>query len=140
MHCLAKMRPKLWKSHIVQCEVGVGLIWNLHAVMIFVTSFTMASAPCWDFLIFLFCFVLLQGKATGNEAALWLRAPIQYELFKLGCRLQRHAGKVLFLGILILAILSVGMKSATLETRVEKLWVQGKKKKYIYIIKSKYFR
>ena len=88
----------------------------------------------------MFCFVLLQGKATGNEAALWLRAPIQYELFKLGCRLQRHAGKVLFLGILILAILSVGMKSATLETRVEKLWVQGKKKKYIYIIKSKYFR
>ena len=77
-------------------------------------------------------FLFLQGKASGNEAALWLRAPIQYELFKLGCRLQRHAGKVLFLGILILAILSVGMKSATLETRVEKLWIQGKKnfKKY----------
>ena len=74
-------------------------------------------------------FFFLQGKASGNEAALWLRAPIQYELFKLGCRLQRHAGKVLFLGILILAILSVGMKSATLETRVEKLWVQGKQKK-----------
>ena len=85
------------------------------------------AAPCWDFLIF-----LLQGKATGNEAALWLRAPIQYELFKLGCRLQRHAGKVLFLGILILAILSVGMKSATLETRVEKLWVQGKQKRKIF--------
>ena len=77
-------------------------------------------------------FLFLQGKASGNEAALWLRAPIQYELFKLGCRLQRHAGKVLFLGILILAILSVGMKSATLETRVEKLWVQGKQKRKIF--------
>ena len=77
-------------------------------------------------------FFFLQGKASGNEAALWLRAPIQYELFKLGCRLQRHAGKVLFLGILILAILSVGMKSATLETRVEKLWVQGKQKRKIF--------
>ena len=85
-----------------------------------------------------FCFVLLQGKATGNEAALWLRAPIQYELFKLGCRLQRHAGKVLFLGILILAILSVGMKSATLETRVEKLWVQGKQKRKIFKVRTTY--
>ena len=95
--------------------------------MIFVTSFTI-----WRLHVEIFSFFLLQGKATGNEAALWLRAPIQYELFKLGCRLQRHAGKVLFLGILILAILSVGMKSATLETRVEKLWVQGKQKRKIF--------
>ena len=91
--------------------------------MIFVTSFTI-----WRLHVEIFSFFLLQGKASGNEAALWLRAPIQYELFKLGCRLQKHAGKVLFLGILILAILSVGMKSATLETSVEKLWIQGKKK------------
>ena len=67
-----------------------------------------------------------QGKATGNKAALWLRAKLQTELFKLGNFLQSHAGKVLFVGILVLATFSVGLKSAVIESRVEKLWVEGK--------------
>jgi patched 1 protein len=67
-----------------------------------------------------------QGKATGNKAALWLRAKLQTELFKLGKFLQSHAGKVLFVGILVLATFSVGLKSAVIESRVEKLWVEGK--------------
>ena len=73
------------------------------------------------------CYFFLQGKATGNKAALWLRAPVQNELFKWGSWLQRNAGKFLFVGILILALFSACLKSATMETRVEKLWVQGKR-------------
>ena len=74
----------------------------------------------------IFYFILFQGKATGNKAALWLRAKLQTELFKLGHFLQSHAGKVLFVGILILSTFSVGLKSAEIESRVEKLWVEGK--------------
>ena len=69
---------------------------------------------------------LFQGKATGNKAALWLRSKLQTELFKLGRFLQVHAGKVLFVGLLVLATFTVGLKSAVIESRVEKLWVEGK--------------
>ena len=71
--------------------------------------------------------IKFQGKASGNKAALWLRARFQNELFKLGWSIQKNAGKFLFVGILILASFSVCLKSATLETRVDKLWVEGKK-------------
>ena len=71
---------------------------------------------------------IFQGKATGNKAALWLRAKLQTELFKLGHFLQSHAGKVLFVGLLLLATFTVGLKSAVMESRVEKLWVEGKTK------------
>lgn len=70
--------------------------------------------------------VLLQGKATGERAALWLRARLQSHLFQLGCFLHRHAGKVLFVGVLVLATFCVGLKSAKVHTRVDQLWVEGK--------------
>ena len=69
----------------------------------------------------------LQGKASGNETSLWIRAKLHAELFKLGSRIQRHAGKILLIGVLILAILAYFNKNAKFETRVEKLWVEGKK-------------
>lgn len=70
--------------------------------------------------------ILLQGKATGERAALWLRARLQSQLFQLGCFLHRHAGKVLFVGVLVLATFCVGLKSAKVHTRVDQLWVEGK--------------
>jgi patched 1 protein len=66
-----------------------------------------------------------KGKATGNKASLWLRAKLQSELFKLGCRIQRNAGSFLFVGLLILGSFAVCLKSATMESRVEKLWVEA---------------
>ena len=68
----------------------------------------------------------LQGKASGNKAALWLRSKIQTQLYQLGSNIQKNAGIFLFVGLLILAIFTFSLKNATLETRVEKLWVQGK--------------
>ncbi|XP_023725439.1 protein patched [Cryptotermes secundus] len=65
-----------------------------------------------------------KGKATGERAALWLRARLQSQLFQLGCFLHRHAGKVLFVAILVLATFCVGLKSAQLHTRVDQLWVE----------------
>ena len=68
-----------------------------------------------------------QGKASGNKAALWLRTKLQWHLFHLGRFVQRHAGKVLFVGLLVLSTFCVGLKSASIQTDVEKLWVEGKK-------------
>ncbi|KAJ4449051.1 hypothetical protein ANN_00446 [Periplaneta americana] len=64
------------------------------------------------------------GKATGERASLWLRARLQNQLFQLGCFLHRHAGKVLFVAILVLATFCVGLKSAQVHTRVDQLWVE----------------
>ena len=65
-----------------------------------------------------------QGRATGNKPALWARSRIQEELYQLGLLLQRHAGKVLFTGILLLATFTIGLKSVQLEDKIEKLWVE----------------
>ncbi|KAJ8039814.1 Protein patched-like 1 [Holothuria leucospilota] len=65
-----------------------------------------------------------RGRAEGNKAALWLRSKIQSLLFTLGCYLQLHSGKAIFLGIVLLGAFTVGLKLAHIETRVDKLWVE----------------
>ncbi|XP_072172750.1 protein patched homolog 1-like [Diadema setosum] len=65
-----------------------------------------------------------RGRAQGNKAALWLRSKLQGLLFTLGCYLQLHSGKGLFLGLVILGACAVGLKLTRIETNVEKLWVQ----------------
>ena len=70
-------------------------------------------------------FVFFQGKASGSKSALWLRWQLQKQLFNLGCFIQKHCGKVLFLGLLLLSLCCVGLKTASLETNVERLWVEG---------------
>jgi hypothetical protein len=49
----------------------------------------------------------------------------QQHLFQLGCLVHRYAGIVLFVGVLILASFCVGLKSASAETKVDQLWVEG---------------
>nr|XP_006822692.1 PREDICTED: protein patched homolog 1 [Saccoglossus kowalevskii] len=66
-----------------------------------------------------------RGRAHGNKAALWLRVRIQAFMFHIGCVVQQHYGKVLIMGMLILACLIVGIKFAVVETNVEKLWVEA---------------
>ena len=68
----------------------------------------------------------LQGKARGNKSALRLRAKLQEKFFELGCWIQKHPVTVLFVGTLLLVFLSVTLKSATIETNIENLWVEGK--------------
>ncbi|XP_059087594.1 protein patched homolog 1-like isoform X1 [Tigriopus californicus] len=68
--------------------------------------------------------VIRKGKATGNKPALWLRAKMQEELFSLGHFIQIHAGKVLFVGFLVLVVFCVGLKSARIESKIENLWVE----------------
>ena len=60
----------------------------------------------------------------GNQPGLWVRARLQEELYQLGRLVQQHAGKVLFTGLLLLASLTIGLKSVKLEDRIEKLWVE----------------
>uniref|UniRef100_A0A8D3CJL4 Patched 1 n=1 Tax=Scophthalmus maximus TaxID=52904 RepID=A0A8D3CJL4_SCOMX len=68
--------------------------------------------------------VLLQGKATGRKAPLWLRAKFQRLLFRLGCYIQKNCGKFLVVGLMIFGAFAVGLRAANLETDVEKLWVE----------------
>lgn len=70
---------------------------------------------------------LPQGRAVGQRAPLWLRARFQALLFALGCRIQRHCGKVLFVGLLVFGALAVGLRVASIETDIEHLWVEGKR-------------
>ncbi|XP_004599000.2 protein patched homolog 2 isoform X1 [Ochotona princeps] len=62
---------------------------------------------------------------TGSlKAPLWLRAYFQGLLFSLGCGIQRHCGKVLFLGLLAFGALALGLRVAVIETDLEQLWVE----------------
>ena len=76
--------------------------------------------------VMLKCECVFQGKATGNTCALRIRAYLQTRLFSLGCFIQKHCGKVLFIGLLLLSLCCLGLKTASIETNVEKLWVEGK--------------
>ncbi|XP_034358758.1 protein patched homolog 2 isoform X1 [Arvicanthis niloticus] len=58
------------------------------------------------------------------QAPLWLRAYFQGLLFALGCRIQRHCGKVLFLGLVAFGALALGLRVAVIETDLEQLWVE----------------
>uniref|UniRef100_A0A8B9S9C2 Patched 2 n=1 Tax=Apteryx owenii TaxID=8824 RepID=A0A8B9S9C2_APTOW len=49
----------------------------------------------------------------------------QMLLFALGCRIQRHCGKVLFVGLLVFGALAVGLRVASIETDIEHLWVEA---------------
>ncbi|CAH1772357.1 unnamed protein product, partial [Owenia fusiformis] len=66
-----------------------------------------------------------KGRAFGNTCALRLRGTLQKHLFNLGCCIQKHCGKVLFVGLLLLSLCCVGLKTATIETDVNKLWVEA---------------
>ncbi|XP_028833609.1 protein patched homolog 1 [Denticeps clupeoides] len=66
-----------------------------------------------------------KGKAVGQKAPLWIRARFQALLFSLGCHIQRHCGKVLFIGLLVFGALSVGLRVAAIETDIEELWVEA---------------
>ncbi|GAB1288799.1 Protein patched homolog 2 [Apodemus speciosus] len=62
--------------------------------------------------------------AGSLQAPLWLRAYFQGLLFSLGCRIQRHCGKVLFLGLVAFGALALGLRVAVIETDLEQLWVE----------------
>lgn len=66
-----------------------------------------------------------QGKARGRRSAVYMRSVFQSHLYNLGCSIQKHAGKVLFVAILVLGSFCVGLKSATVHSKVHQLWIQG---------------
>ncbi|XP_004872967.1 protein patched homolog 2 isoform X2 [Heterocephalus glaber] len=65
-----------------------------------------------------------QILTVSLKAPLWLRAYFQRLLFSLGCSIQRHCGKVLFLGLLAFGALALGLRVAIIETDLEQLWVE----------------
>ncbi|KAH8399350.1 hypothetical protein KR215_008222 [Drosophila sulfurigaster] len=65
-----------------------------------------------------------KGKARGNRTAIYLRSVFQSHLETLGSSVQKHAGKVLFVAILMLSTFCVGLKSAQIHSKVHQLWIQ----------------
>lgn len=91
---------------------------------------TQARVDSSNILITISCFFLhlsfcSQGRIRGGRTALWARACLQERLACLGGVLHNHAGKVLFVAILVLASFCVGLKSVQMHTRVDQLWIQG---------------
>ncbi|XP_055690624.1 protein patched [Lutzomyia longipalpis] len=64
------------------------------------------------------------GKARGRRLAVYIRSVLQVHLYSLGSYLQKHAGKVIFVAILVLSSFCVGLKSATIHSKVQQLWIQ----------------
>ncbi|XP_052888591.1 protein patched isoform X2 [Anopheles moucheti] len=65
-----------------------------------------------------------KGKARGRRSSVYMRSLFQQYLYNLGCSIQKHAGKVLFVAILVLSTFCVGLKSATVHSKVHQLWIQ----------------
>lgn len=83
--------------------------------------------------LYQFSFLLFQGKVDGNSCALWVRWHIQRYLYKIGCFIHLHCGKVLFVGLLLLSLCCVGLKTTKIETNVNELWVEGKTGYCLYL-------
>ena len=54
-----------------------------------------------------------------------MRSRTQFYLFHTGRLVQSHAGKIMFAGVLLLAMLCIGLKNIELQTDMEDLWVEG---------------
>ena len=67
-----------------------------------------------------------KGKADGSRSSLWIRLLLQNRFYELGRAIQNNAALVLLFSLVILVFFSVGLRSATTENNVEKLWVEGK--------------
>lgn len=72
------------------------------------------------------CFLFSQGKAHGRRSAIYIRSLFQSQLQTLGIYIQKNAGKILFVAIIVLSAFCVGLKSATIHSKVQQLWIQGK--------------
>ncbi|KRZ03809.1 Protein patched -like protein 1 [Trichinella zimbabwensis] len=68
--------------------------------------------------------LIQSDKAKGNKPALWIRMFLQRGMLCLGHRIQRHAGQVLFFGLLMLSICCIGLRLVAFETDMEKLWIE----------------
>ena len=66
-----------------------------------------------------------QGKIKGNLMSLHMRALAQKRFYSLGIFLQRNNGKVLFIGLLLLSLCCVGLKTRVFDTDIENLWFEG---------------
>lgn len=76
-------------------------------------------------MFFFFLLFSQQKKARGRRSPLYMRSLFQSHLSTLGISVQKNAGKILFVAILVLSTFCVGLKSATIHSKVHQLWIQG---------------
>lgn len=69
---------------------------------------------------------LYDNNITVNKTAIKIKSKIQSNLYDLGLMIQKNAGLILFVGILIFLTTSVGIKTINYENNFENLWVEGK--------------
>ena len=114
---IADLFGRMYPPDPSNLETILKVLWDTVNIATFATTFAvLLSLPV--------AYISAQNT-TPNRVTLWLRWRLQHHLFNLGCFIQRHCGKVLFLGLLVLSLCCIGLKTASMETNVEKLWVQG---------------
>lgn len=67
-----------------------------------------------------------QGKAHGRRSAIYLRSLYQSHLQTLGIYVDKNAGKLLFVAAIVLGAFCVLLKTATITTEINQLWIQSK--------------
>lgn len=92
----------------------------------FLRILTETLISCFSFIYFFIFSRKKQGKAHGRRSAIYMRSLFQSHLQKLGLYVQKNAGKILFVAIIVLSAFCVGLKSATIHSKVQQLWIQGK--------------
>lgn len=68
-----------------------------------------------------------KGKApiANQRASLWGRNLLQEHFVRVGYTIHKHSGKILFVGLLAVALLCLAFKSAQYEYNLEKLWLSS---------------
>lgn len=69
-------------------------------------------------------FLQFQGKAKGRHLSVYIRHIFQSHLYRLGCSISKHAGKIIFIALLALCSCYLGFKSAIIHSNVNELWIE----------------
>lgn len=69
-------------------------------------------------------FSYLQNKADGRRTSIYLRHLFQSHFLKLGRSIDKHAGIIIFMAVLVLGTFCVGLKSIIIHSNVNQLWLE----------------
>lgn len=65
-----------------------------------------------------------QNKADGRRTSIYLRHLFQSHFFKLGRSIEKHAGIIIFIAVLVLGTFCLGLKNVVIHSNVNQLWLE----------------
>lgn len=76
-----------------------------------------------NWFLFLFSW-LFQNKADGRRTSIYLRRFFQLHFQKLGGSIEKHAGIIIFIAVLVLGTFCLGLKNVVIHSNVNQLWLE----------------